>query len=210
MEQIKLTTELLKRIKKEIDQNTNKDKKAVGFSQLTVWYATQHITKAQAQQIISFYNKYNNDPKDRQKKEIYDRLVILPFAKNQIEHLKRIEATKRKTVQHTRTNRTVDRNIHLQKASTLTRPPEAPRTKDIKVDGLNEELKRFAMLSNYDLTEGLKMQQYRVTYTVGKGARVTTNISAYSGSELHIIARLKERNPSLRGKQIIVLYIQKK
>lgn len=210
MEQIKLTTELLKRIKKEIDQNTNKDKKAVGFSQLTVWYATQHITKAQAQQIISFYNKYNNDPKDRQKKEIYDRLVILPFAKNQIEHLKRIEATKRKTVQHTRTNRTVDRNIHLQKASTLTRPPEAPRTKDIKVDGLNEELKRFAMLSNYDLTEGLKMQQYRVTYTVGKGARVTTNISAYSGSELHIIQRLRERNPSLKSKQIIVLDIQKK
>ena len=182
----------------------------MGFSQLTQWYATQHITKGQAQQIISFYNKYNNDPKDREKKEIYDRLVILPFAKNQIEHLKRIEATKRKTHGHTQKNRTVDRQIHIQKASTLTRPPEAPRTADIKVDGLNEELKRFAMLSNYDLTEGLKMQQYRITYTVGKGARVTTTIGAYSGSELHIIQRLRERNPSLRGKQIIVLNIEKK
>jgi hypothetical protein len=209
MEQIKLTDELLKRIKKEIDQNTNKDKKAVGFSQLTLWFSTQHITKGQAQQIITFYNHYdNNDPKDRDRKEIYDRLVILPFAKNSIEHLKRIEATKRKTVQHTRTNRTVDRMNTIN--TTSTKPPQAPRTADIKVDGLNEELKRFSMLTNYDLSEGLTMKQFRVTYTVGKGARVTTTIGAYSGSELHIIARLKERNPSLRGKEIIVLDIQKK
>ena len=94
--------------------------------------------------------------------------------------------------------------------TTSTKPPQAPRTADIKVDGIHEELNRFAMLSNYDLSEGLKMQLYRVTYTVGKGARVTTTIGAYSGSELHIIARLKERNPSLKYKQIIVLDIQKK
>ena len=45
MEQIKLTDELLKKIKLEIDNNTKKDKKAIGFSQLTQWYATQHISK---------------------------------------------------------------------------------------------------------------------------------------------------------------------
>jgi hypothetical protein len=183
MSEIKLTDELLKKIKKEIDQNTNKDKKAVGFSQLTVWYATQHISKSQLQQVITFYNHYdNNDPKDRERKQLYDRLVILPFAKNQIEHIKRIEATKHKTVQHTRTNRTVDR---LTKPSLANvKPPQAPTTADLKVDGLHEELKRFAMLSNYDLTEGLKMGIYKVTYTVGKGASVTTTIGAYSGSEL--------------------------
>ena len=214
MEQIKLSNDILTRIKKEIDQNTNKDKKAVGFSQLTVWYSTQHITKGQAQQIITFYNHYDsNKEKDRERKEIYDRLNILPFAKNNIEHLKRIEATKRKTHSHTQTNRKVDRQIHIQKASTLTRPTPPPTTADLKVDGINETIQRFNDILNYcdNVDEGLKMGMYRVTFTIGDTKhRITKDIAMYSNSETMAIEKIKKGNSSLKYKTITILAIQKK
>jgi hypothetical protein len=212
MEQIKLSNDILIRIKKEIDNNTNKDKKAVGFSQLTVWYATQHITKGQAQQIISFYNHYdNNDPKDRERKEIYDRLSILPFAKNSIAHLKRIEATKRKTHSYTQTNRTVDR---LTKPSlAIVRPTPPPTTADIKVDGINETLERFKDILTYcdNVDEGLKMGMYRVTYTIGDTKhRITKDIAMYSNSETMAIEKIKKCNPSIKYKTVTILAIEKK
>lgn len=186
MEQIKLSDELLKKIKFIIDREQKKDKKQVGFSQLTLWYSTQHITQGQAQQIISLYNHFDSTNENhRERKKLYDELNILPWCKNQIEHLKRIQATKRKTVQSTgQNNRTVDRLLKPSLAS--TRPPKAPTGADLK--------------------EGLKLKKYRVSYTANKTRYVTT-LHLYSASETQAIEKLKATNYRLRGKQLIILNI---
>ncbi len=189
MQQIKLNNELLKRIKKIIDREQSHDKKSIGFSQLTQWYATQHMTLSQAQQILSFYNKYNESTAENkeQKKAIYDELNIKPFCDNWVKHYKRLEASKRKAKQTYTTNRTIDRMNTIN-----TTPLKAtPHTKDIKVDGLNE---------------GLKRKQFRVTYSSNK-TRFTTILHLYSQSETEAVERLKMTNYRLKGKHIVILNI---
>lgn len=186
MQQIKLNNELLKKIKTIIDREQSHDKKSVGFSQLTQWYATQQMTLSQAQQILSFYNKYNESTaeKKEQKKAIYDELNIKPFCDNWVKHYKRLEASKRKAVQHTRTNRSIDRMNTINTTPLKATPP--PTTDELK--------------------EGLKLKKYRVTYTANKTRYVTT-LHLYSESETQAIERLKMTNYRLRGKQIVILNI---
>ena len=137
MELINISQQILSNIKKIIDRDVKNDKKAVGFSQLTQWYATGKMTKGQMQKIISFYDNYSTgDAKDLERKKIYDELHILPWCKNQIEHLKRIDATHRKVRQYTGTNRTVDRLIKPSSAS--VRPPKILSIKDMLREGLVE------------------------------------------------------------------------
>lgn len=145
MELINISKQVLNNIKKIIDREVIHDKKAVGFAQLTQWFATGKITKGQLQKVISFYETYTGkEQKDVERKKIYDEIKILPWCKNTLEHLNRIEATKRKIKQYTGTNREVDR---LTKTSLSSIRPASPgTTKDLK---LNEEIIRFKAIINY-------------------------------------------------------------
>jgi hypothetical protein len=101
--------------------------------------ASEHITKGQMQKIVSFYENYigNNDD-ERLKKNIYDEINILPFCKSNLEHLKRVESTKRNIHSYMGTNRTVDR---------LTKPSLASiRPSNITI---NEEVERIIKLMYY-------------------------------------------------------------
>ena len=191
MEQIKISDELLNKIKVIINREQNKDKKAVAFSQLSQWYATQHMTLTQAKQILSFYNGYvdNKSENKEDKKRVYDELNLLPWCKNVVNHYKNIQASKRKAKQTYTTNRTTDRMNTINTTSVKATPP--PTTKDIKVDALNE---------------GVKLKTYRVTYTSNKTRYVTT-LHLYSESETQAIQRLKQTNYRLRNKQIVILNI---
>jgi hypothetical protein len=186
MELIKISDELLKKIKNIIDREQLKDKKNVGFSQLSQWYATQKMSLSQAQQIISFYNHYSDNKSDNkeEKKRIYDELKLLPWCQNQIRQFKNITASKRKAKKTYTTNRTIDRMNTINTASVKPTPP--PTTDELK--------------------EGLKMKTYRVTYTANKTRYVTT-LHLYSQSETQAIERLKMTNYRLRNKQITILNI---
>jgi hypothetical protein len=135
MELINISQQILSNIKKIIDRDVNNDKKAVGFSQLTQWYATGKMTKGQMQKIISFYDNYSTgDAKDLERKNIYDELHLLPWCKSQTDHLKRVQKTLRKVYQYTGTNRTVDRLIKPSSAS--VRPQKILSIKDMLREGL--------------------------------------------------------------------------
>lgn len=186
MEQIKLSNELLKRIKIIIDREQNNDKKSVGFSQLAQWYATEHISISQATQIISFYNGYNKNTAENKedKKRVYEELKILPFCKNWVNHNKRLQATKRNITQHTRTNRTIDRMNTIN--TTPTKPITPPKTEDLRED--------------------LKLKKYKITYTANK-TRYITDLHLYSASETQAIEKLKATNYRLKSKHLIILNI---
>lgn len=145
MELIKISKQILNNIKKVIDREVNHDKKNIGFSQLTQWFATGKITKGQIQKIVSFYETYTSgEQKDVERKKVYDEINILPWAKTTLDHLNRIESTKRKVHQYTGTNREVDRLTKTSLSS--VRPSEPATTKELKV---NEEINRFNQIINY-------------------------------------------------------------
>ncbi len=139
MDNIKINNQILNNIKKIVDREINNDKKNIGFSQLTNWLATEHITKGQMQKIISFYENYKGgDEDERIKKKIYDEINILPFCKNNVEHLKRLDKTKRNVHGYTSTNRSVDR---MNKPSIVSIRPS-------KI-GINEEIGRIIKIIRY-------------------------------------------------------------
>lgn len=143
MEQINISQQILSNMKKVIDRDVNKDKKSIGYSQLTNWVATGKMSKGQMQKIVSFYDNHStSDEKDIERKRVYDELHILPWVKSQIDHKNRVAATTRQAHQDTGgTNRTVDRLIKPSSAS--VRPPKADILSMEDMLKLKEEVDRI-------------------------------------------------------------------
>tara|TARA_R110000868_G_scaffold378049_1_gene643436 strand:+ start:12 stop:656 length:645 start_codon:yes stop_codon:yes gene_type:complete len=214
MNDFKLSIELQKRIKNTIDRYSHDQEKKQGYSEICNWYAKGYLTQSQAEKTKSFYNTFiqsSATPKDIEKKKLLDEINILPWINSNLTHAKNVKKTitntKKITGNGSQKGRSVDRLTKVTNAS-LT-PPAPPTSKDL-MPNIHEEINRIKDLMCYDMNEGLKMTMYKVTYQINKGARITTDIGLYSASELHALQRLKERMPSLKGKNIVILNITRK
>lgn len=209
-EEIKLSTELLSRIKKVIDQHAHAEKKPKAYNEFLGYYGKGYMTKGQASKIQSFYKNYTatTTPEDAEKKRMYDSVNLLPWVNNQLTHLKNVKKTLTNIHKHTgtgsQTGRSVDRLSKVSKASIT--PSKPPTTAEIKPT-LNEELNRFQQLTNYDTSEGISLKRFRVTYQVN-GQRIQTVLSLYSASETQAITKLKQTNTRLKNKNIVILSIE--
>lgn len=209
-EEIKLSTELLSRIKKVIEQHAHAQKKPKAYNEFLGYYGKGYMTKGQASKIQSFYKNYTATatPEDAEKKRMYDSVNLLPFVDAQLKHMKNLKQTMTNIHKHTgtgkQTGRSVDRLTKVSKASIT--PPKPTTTAEIKPT-LHEEIQRFNLLTNYDTTEGVQLKRFRVTYQVN-GQRIQTQLSLYSQSETQAITKLKQTNTTLKNKNIIILSIE--
>jgi len=136
---IKLTPALSKQIKIVIDKYSKNNEKKKGYTEILGWFAKGFLTKGQAHKVESFYNNCNpSDQKDREQKEIYDEVNILPFCQNGLNHIARTDKFKAKARSHTSViqKRTVDRMNSLSNIG----------VKPVKIDStlvsLNESFER--------------------------------------------------------------------
>jgi hypothetical protein len=208
-EEIKLSNELLSKLKKIIDQHAHAEKKPKAYNEFLGYYGKGYMTKGQASKIQSFYKNYTTTatPEDAEKKRMYDSVNLLPFVDAQLKHMKNLKQTMTNIHKHTgtgtQTGRSVDRLTKVSKANIT--PPTPPKPSEIKPT-LHEEIQRFNMLTNYDTTEGLQIKRFRVTYQVN-GQRIKTILSLYSQSETQAITKLKT-NTRLKNKNIVILSIE--
>jgi hypothetical protein len=122
---IKLTPALSKQIKIVIDKYANSNEKKKGYTEILGWFAKGFLTKGQANKVQSFYNNFNpSEAKDREQKETYDEVNILPFCKNGLNHIAQTDKMKAKAKSRgsVTQKRTVDR---LSKSSLESvKPPK--------------------------------------------------------------------------------------
>ncbi|WP_264552991.1 hypothetical protein [Flavobacterium sp. N2038] len=122
---IKLTPALEKQIKIVIDKYSKSSEKKKGYTEILGWYAKGFLTKGQAHKVESFYNNFNpSDQKDREQKEIYDEVNVLPFCQNSLNHIAQTDKMKAKA--KSRANVTQKRTVDRLNKSSLesVKPPK--------------------------------------------------------------------------------------
>jgi len=122
---IKLTPAIEKQIKIVIDKYSKNNEKKKGYAEILGWFAKGFLTKGQAHKIESFYNNFNpSDQKDREQKEIYDEVNILPFCQNSLKHIAQTDKMKAKA--KSRANVTQKRTVDRLSKSSLksVKPPK--------------------------------------------------------------------------------------
>lgn len=152
MNDIRLNQELLTKIKKVIDKHAHDEQKPEAYNEFMGYYSKGFMTKGQASKIQSFYNNYTptSQPKDKEKKRMYDSINLLPWVNNQLTHLKNTLNTSTQIKKHigkgSQTGRTVDRMTTISKAN--IEPPQPPNNDEL-YSMLREEIQRFQRIVNY-------------------------------------------------------------